>query len=185
MASWANQFVVKESCPIPTCQAKLTIIDQWRNKRGKNGKEKRFRFGHMMEIEIPQKHNAGWSVAIRFPREQERGAFQVFNGHFFHVYQTQTEVILFVHKKHWDNDQVNKKSFTVVADHLMTQHPPTILYYNSRVKKHFCFEDRKSRSGLSSLAGFAESPDVPLEEVSKIRIKGGRVVKTKKSKSNK
>ena len=32
-------------------------------------------------------------------------------------------VILLVHKKFWDNDRVNKRSFTIVADHLMTDSP--------------------------------------------------------------
>ena len=44
----------------------------------------------MMEIELPE-GGRSWSVAIRLPRKQERGAFQVFNAHFFHVYQTNDE----------------------------------------------------------------------------------------------
>ena len=44
----------------------------------------------MMEVELPAGGKA-WSVAIRLPRNHERGAFQVFNAHFFHVYQTNDE----------------------------------------------------------------------------------------------
>ena len=44
----------------------------------------------MLEVELPQGAKS-WSVAIRLPRKQERGAFQVFNAHFFHVYQTDDE----------------------------------------------------------------------------------------------
>ena len=82
---------VKDNCPTPSCQAKLTILDKWRVKKGKKDKKNpRFRYGHMMEIELPE-GGKSWSVAIRLPRKQERGAFQVFNAHFFHVYQTNDE----------------------------------------------------------------------------------------------
>ena len=76
---------------MPSCHAKLTILDKWRVKKGKKDKKNpRFQYGHMMEVELPAGGKA-WSVAIRLPRKQERGAFQVFNAHFFHVYQTNDE----------------------------------------------------------------------------------------------
>ena len=82
---------VEEKCPTPSCQAKLTILDKWRVKKGKKDKKNpRFQYGQMMEVELPPGGKA-WSVAIRLPRKQERGAFQVFNAHFFHVYQTNDE----------------------------------------------------------------------------------------------
>ena len=56
----------KENCPIPTCDAKLTILDQWRVSIGKRGT--RFRFGKLLKIDLPESSGEeGWSVAIKLP----------------------------------------------------------------------------------------------------------------------
>ena len=78
----------KENCPIPTCDAKLTILDQWRVTIGKKGT--RFRFGQLLKIDLPESEE-GWSVAIKLPHGEKRATFQVYNGHFHQVYQNEIE----------------------------------------------------------------------------------------------
>ena len=78
----------KENCPIPTCDAKLTILDQWRVTIGKKGT--RFRFGQLLKIDLPESEE-GWSVAIKLPLGEKRATFQVYNGHFHQVYQSENE----------------------------------------------------------------------------------------------
>ena len=113
---------VKEKCPTPSCQAKLTIIDQWRVKKGKKDKKTpRFKYGHMMEVELPTGAKA-WSVAIRLPKTQERGAFQVFNAHFFHVYQTDDEGLF----RQLSNRHINQLSAYFPTFKLMK---PSKLYF--------------------------------------------------------
>ena len=80
----------KENCPIPTCDAKLTILDQWRVTIGKKGT--RFRFGQLLKIDLPESSESeGWSVAIKLPHGEKRATFQVYNGHFHQVYQNENE----------------------------------------------------------------------------------------------
>ena len=80
----------KENCPIPTCDAKLTILDQWRVSIGKRGT--RFRFGQLLKIDLPESSESeGWSVAIKLPHGEKRATFQVYNGHFHQVYQNENE----------------------------------------------------------------------------------------------
>ena len=81
----------KENCPIPTCDAKLTILDQWRVTIGKKGT--RFRFGQLLKIDLPESSESeeGWSVAIKLPLGEKRATFQVYNGHFHQVYQNENE----------------------------------------------------------------------------------------------
>ena len=81
----------KENCLIPTCDAKLTILDQWRVTIGKKGT--RFRFGQLLKIDLPESSESeeGWSVAIKLPHGEKRATFQVYNGHFHQVYQNENE----------------------------------------------------------------------------------------------
>ena len=53
----------------------------------------------------------------------------------------------------------------------------SILYYKTRVNNHFCFEERRSRSRSSSLGELAAKEGLPADEITKLKIKGGRIIK--------
>ena len=55
---------------------------------GKKGT--RSRFGQLLKIDLPES-NEGWSVAIKLPHGEKRATFQVYNGHFYQVYQNKNE----------------------------------------------------------------------------------------------
>ena len=52
------------------------------------------------------------TVGLRFPKNQERGAFQVFNAKFENVFETENETILLLTKKWWTAGKI----FTGASD---------------------------------------------------------------------
>ena len=61
---------------------------------------KKFKYGLASTIHIPSGY-AAWTVGLRFPKNQERGSFQVFNAKFENVFETENETILLLTKKWW------------------------------------------------------------------------------------
>ena len=61
---------------------------------------KKFKYGLASTIHIPSGF-AGWTIGLRFPKNQERGAFQVFNANFHNVFENENELIVLIVKKYW------------------------------------------------------------------------------------
>ena len=82
----------------------LDITDKWTKSAGRTKKNgvtvKKFKYGLASTIHIPSGY-AAWTVGLRFPKNQERGAFQVFNAKIENVYETENETILLLTKKWW------------------------------------------------------------------------------------
>ena len=82
----------------------LDITDKWTRSAGRSKKNgvtiKKFKYGLASTIHIPSGY-AAWTIGLRFPKNQERGAFQVFNAKFQNVFETENETILLIEKKWW------------------------------------------------------------------------------------
>ena len=82
----------------------LDITDKWTRSAGRTKKNgvtiKKFKYGLASTIHIPSGY-AAWTVGLRFPKNQERGSFQVFNAKFENVFETENETILLLTKKWW------------------------------------------------------------------------------------
>ena len=102
---WVEAWEVKKGCPAPICPAPmLHITDKWIRSAGRTKKNgvwiKKQKFGLASTIHIPSGFSQ-WSVGLRFPKNQERGSFQVFNARFENTYETENEIVLLLTKKYW------------------------------------------------------------------------------------
>ena len=185
---WVESWEVKRGCPKPICpKPMLDITDKWTRSAGRTKKNgvsvKKFKYGMATTIHIPEGFSE-WSVGLRFPKNQERGSFQVFNAKFENIYETENETIVLLSKKWWTGgDLLDGDSFTFVADHLMDQSNPSLLFFPIRFSgrnMNSCFRsNRQQRSGGSS--GFeaavkASRQVKSADDVTRVRMIRGKVV---------
>jgi hypothetical protein len=184
---WVEAWEVKKGCPKPQCPAPmLDITDKWIRSHGRTKKNgvwiKKQKFGLASTIHIPSGFSE-WSIGLRFPKNQERGSFQVFNARFENIYNTENEVVVLLTKKWWTKgDLVDGDSFTFIADHLNDQSNPSIMFFPTRLSSrnmNYCFQSNKQqRSGAGS--GFeaavkASNKIKSADDVTRIRMVKGKV----------
>ena len=190
--SWLWSWPRVQSCPYPSnCDARLSICDAWKKTKkraGANGLTRnQHHYGFTMKVDIPQHYwgAAGWTVALRFPRGQKRGVFNVWNAQVLNVYQTSTETI-FVFTQRWTMgvDLVDQHSFSVTADYLSTRDRPSILFWPERNRSAKCYQgnsingrsiDHGNDSDLVKAIERSSSVNTA-DDISTIKIKHDRVV---------
>merc|ERR1719394_2088544 len=186
--SWLWSWPKRSGCPYPSnCAATVDVCDAWvkvKKRHDKSGKLKKTKqYGFSMKIEIPEQYwsNNGWTVALRFPKGQTRGTFNVWNAQVYNVYETARETVFVFTQKWWTGgDLVDKYSFMVTADYLSTPDHPSILFWQGRITRESCYADPKmsrSRDNKDYLAEAIENSKSvrKLDDISTIKIRNGKI----------
>lgn len=185
---WVDAWEVKKGCPAPICpQPMLDITDKWTRLDGRTKRNgvtvKKFKYGVATTIRIPQGFSQ-WSVGLRFPKNQERGSFQVFNAKFENIYETENETVVMLTKKWWSGgDLLDGDSFTFIADHLVDESNPSLIFFPMRISAknlNSCFQsNRQQRSGAGSGFEAAVKANRKLksaDDVTRVRMSLGKVI---------
>ena len=157
------------------------LLKKRHDKSGKLKKTKQY--GFSMKLKIPAEHwdRNGWTVALRFPKGQTRGTFNVWNAQVYNVYETSRETVLVLTQRWWHKqDLMDQYSFMVTADYLSTRDHPSILFWNSRIMREECYADPKlsrSRDNKDYLQeAISNSKSVnKIDDIATIKIRNGKV----------
>lgn len=123
----------------------------------------------------------GWTVALRFPKGQTRGTFNVWNAQVYNVYETSRETVFVFTQKWWTaGDLVDQHSFMVTADYLSTPDHPSILFWKGRIMRETCYADPKTKRSRDNKDYLAEAIEnsksvQKLDDISTIKIRNGKI----------